>query len=262
MNAYLFNREMTERFLLDTEPGDKYGLGHTFGGSFQYDGAVPEGSEQPATLLFRFDMRDECVGVKIPRIRWLPILYPFGNLGGPFKYRVLSNRAIQMLCKPYPESMYRRGVKRGTFPAELPRQTAYLLPTGYDPRDPEDVDYCGGILGIDGLSEAERADLLKRMNQMYKDRYGDVYEPERDHYESLDDLVPHCDPFTQGAYNSPCPVRDCVNHAVEGGMRSLLCIDPEPDDPFYELIAGGDDGQLVFEICTKCHTIMAHNPCT
>jgi hypothetical protein len=261
MNAYLFNRAMTERFLLDIDP-DLGGSPHRFGGPARYEGIVPEGSEQPATLLFRLDMRDECVGMKIPRVRWLPIFYPFGNLGGPFKYRILSDRAIEMLCRPYPKSMYRRGVRFGTFPTELPRAAVYLLPTQYNPKDPQDVDYCGGVLGIDGLSEKERATLLREMNAMYKERYGDVYDPESDYYESLDDLVSECSPFTQGNYNSPCPVRGCVNHGKEGAMRALLCIDPEPEDEFYELIGGGDDGQLVFEICPECHVVMVHNPAT
>ncbi|HEY7310059.1 MAG TPA: hypothetical protein VH643_11925 [Gemmataceae bacterium] len=260
MNAYLFNRAMTERFLLDVDEPDDEKSEHTFGGSMRYDGVVPEGSEQLATLLFRFDMRDACVGVKIPRVRWLPIFYPFGNKGGPFIYRTLSNRAIEMLCQPYPKSSYRRGVKFGTFPTEFPQAPVYLCPTGYDPKDLQDVDYCGGVLGVDGLSEKERATLLRNMNAMYKERYGDVYDPESDYYESLDDLVSECDPFTQGNYNSPCPVRDCVNHGKEGAMCALLCIDPEPDDPLYELIAGSEDGQLVFEICPKCHVVMAHNP--
>jgi hypothetical protein len=262
MSAYLFNRAMTERFELYVDDPDDEKSEHTFGGPMRYDGAVPEGSEQPATLLFRLDMRDECVGVKIPRVRWLPIFYPFGNLGGPFIYRVRSNRAIEMLCQPYPKSMYRRGVKFGTYPTEFPQAPAYLFPTGYDPKDPEAVDYCGAVLGIDGLSEKERAALLRGMNKMYVKRYGDVYDPESDYYESLDGLVSECSPFTQGMYNSPCPVPECVNHGKDGGMRALMFIDPEPDDPLYELIGGGDDGQLVFEICPKCHVLMAHNPAT
>jgi hypothetical protein len=261
MSAYLFNPVMVERFLLDPagEPGEST---HSFGGPFRYEGAVPAGSEQPATLLYRLDMRDPCVGVKIPRVRWLPILYPFGNLGGPFIYRVLSNRAIEMLCRPYPRSMYRRGVRFGTYPTEFPPDSVYLLPTGYDPRDPRDVDYCGAVLGVEGLSENERATLLRRMNAMYKRRYGDVYDPESDYYESLDELVSKCAPFTQGMYDSACPVRDCENNAREGSMRALLCIDPEPEDPLYELIAGDDDGQLVYEVCPSCHALMAHNPIT
>jgi hypothetical protein len=212
MYAYLFNREMVERFELYDYDFYKGAL-HTCGGSFRYEGGVPENSEQPATLLFHFDMTDECVGVKIPRVRFLPIFYPFGNLGGPFIYRIRSNRAIEILSRPYPKSSYRRGVKFGTFPTELPPAAVHLMPTQYDPRNPRDVDYCGGILGIDGLSEKENATLLRKMNAMYKKRYGDVYEPERHYCESLDDLVRECSPFTQGNYNSPCPVRDCVNIA-------------------------------------------------
>jgi hypothetical protein len=262
MNAYLFNRAMTERFLLYVdEPDDEKSM-HTFGGPARYEGIVPEGSEQPATLLFRFDLRDPEVGVKIPRVRWLPIFYPFGNSGGPFKYRVLSNRAIKMLCQPYPRRMYRRGVKFGTFPTEFPRAPVYFMPTCYDPKDPENVDDCGGVLGVDALSPQERATLLQRMNEMYVERYGDVYDPECDHYESLDELVSKCSPFTQGMYNSPCPVPDCGNHGKKGSMRALLYIDPEPEDPICELIGGGDDGQLVFEICPECHAVMAHNPIT
>jgi hypothetical protein len=262
MYAYLFNRAMTERFLLDVISYDMDEYKHTFGGVVSYQGIVPPNSELPAALLFRFDLRDPSVGVKIPRVRWLPIFYPFGNLGGAFIYRVISNRAIEILSNPYPKSMYRRGVKRDAFPTDLPKQHVELLPTGYDPRDPEDVDYCGAVLGIDGLTPRERTTLLRKMNQMYVKRYDDVYEPERHHCKSLDDLVPECCPFTQGMYNSPCPRKDCVNHRKEGGMRALLCIDPEEDDEFYELIGAGDDGQLVFEICPKCHTLMAHNPAT
>jgi 8-oxo-dGTP pyrophosphatase MutT (NUDIX family) len=83
-------------------------------------------------------------------------------------------------------------------------------------------------------------------------------------YESFDEMVAGLDgPFVQGNLRSKCPNPRCGNHQRANSMQVFLLIVPSNDkDPICADIAGGDCGQLVYEVCLLCHSVLASNPCT
>src|SRR5713226_4961082 len=71
---------------------------HTFGGDLRYDGAVPEGCPVPVHLLFRLDLTDPVLPIRIDsEYRFLPLFCAFSYDGSPMSYRVRSDDEIEIL---------------------------------------------------------------------------------------------------------------------------------------------------------------------
>jgi hypothetical protein len=269
MFTRLFNRAEVEAFWLQHDDADDLDElrkdGHTFGGEAQHDGAIPPECPKPVHLFYHLDLSDPLLGIEFPKLKlkYLPLYYALGNLGGPFRYRVVSDTRIEMLCQPYPKE-FRAGILKEYSPP-LPPAEVYVLPTGYDPTDPQKVWDCGGVLGIAGLSARQKATLKKKLERWHLENIGcplvekdDPDEPD----PPLEEIVAECTPFTQGMPQEKCPNPRCEQHKGGAPLPPFVLLEPDEDDPFYETIAGGDAGQLIWQVCRKCASVVVTNPCT
>lgn len=273
MRAFLFNRRQVEVYefvdemtlYMEGREDEVTTFSHTFGGEGVHEGIIPPGCRKPVHLFHDLDLSDPRVGVTLPgpHNSHLPLYYALGNLGGPFRYRVVDDGRIEMYSRPYPPE--KRASIQKRYPSSFDEEAVELVPRGYDPTDIRDVFFCGGVLGIASLTGRQKAKLRKDFLQMYRDEYKlDLIAEDYggDDNVTIDEIVSHYDPFTQGTPDYPCPNPECENHAAGTRLPVLAFVEPEPDDPFYKSVAGGDSGQLIWLVCQRCGGVVVTNQCT
>jgi hypothetical protein len=260
MFTRLFNRDEGEVYLVDDGvPGD---YGHEFGGEARHDGAVPPECPHPVHLFYNLDLSDPQLGIQLAnaKITYLPLYYALGNLGGPFRYRVVSDTRIEMLCQPYPKQ-FRAGILKN-YPEPFDPSPVELTPLDYDPKNPEDVWNLGGVLGIERLTARQRTTLRKKLKRWHLEQIGFPLLEEHEQDMTIEEIVERCTPFTQGMPEETCPNPKCNQHKAGTPLPPLLLLDPDEGDDFYESIAGGDSGQLIWQLCRTCASVVVTNPCT
>jgi hypothetical protein len=236
---------------------------HVLGGPSRHRGVFDRRNKKKATLLFDFDLLDPRLGMPSTKKKRLPLYYTFGNNEGEFNYRIVSDSTIRILPPLYAD---------GTAPPadstfiELPPQKVKLVETLFDPSHLKDALDYGGIFGFDKLSTADRAKAIRKLTKDYEMFWTN------DPPASLEKMLFHSgrSPLVQGVPRSPCPNPDCKNHSyaaekhfdLAGRLLLILHVIPDEEDEFYELIGGGDYGQLVFELCPECFSVHVSNPCT
>lgn len=273
MRAFLFNRAETEAYhLLDTmtlyfEGLEEYDepFSHSWGGHDVWEGLIPPGCKKPVHMFFDLDLRDPRAGIKLPgkHNTFLPLLYALGNCGGPFQYRVVQACQVELLSQPYPPK-YRAG-RMKNYPEPFEQTPMALVPRKYDPTDVNDVFLWGGILGIAALTNRQKTKLRKDFLQMYRDDYKlDLIAEDYDGDDSvtIDEIVSGYHPFTQQPPEYPCPYPACANHKAGTPLPVLAYLTPEHDDPFYKALSGGDGGQLLWQVCEKCGSVVVTHPIT
>jgi hypothetical protein len=260
MFAMLFNPTEVEGYELDldNEDGD---FEHLAGGDVNYTGAIPEGCRKSVHLFFTLDLADPRVGVEITGLDELPLFYALGNCGGPFCYRALPGFQIQLLSQPYPKQ-YRAGILKD-YPDPFPPSVFDLEPIGYDPHNPEDVYSYGGVLGIAGLSARDQKKLRKELERFYRENLDlPLLDEDDDPDMTLEEIAEAHTPFPQGMPREKCPNPECANHTASDPLPVLLFLRPDKRDTFYDRIAGADSGQLLFQVCHQCGSVVVTNPCT
>lgn len=273
MIGFLFNHRESRVFELyypfadEPDPEEHH---HTFGGESSHEGVIPPEGKKPVHLFYQIDLTDPRVGLRFPALGLtrLPLYYALGNLGGPFLYRVVSDSRIEILSQPYPVPHRAEAMQR--YPKPFRRQIMYLGEHNYDPTNPGQVYEYAGLFGIGVLSAEQKAELRVNMDRWFAANLphrslleGYVVE-EGDDYEDppLEELVAEYCPFTQGMPRAICPNPDCKRSRSRKELPVLAYLEPEPRDPFYKRIAGGDSGQLIWSVCPECASLSVGNPCT
>jgi hypothetical protein len=171
MFTALFNRKQTELYRLEVlYEGEESEFEHSFGGEACHKGTIPPECSKPVHLFYNLDLSDPQVGITLRWLKKLPLYYALGNQGGPFRYRVVSDSQIELMCQPYPKQ-YRAGIMRDYLePFEL--EKVELDPNGYDANDPEDVWYAGGVLGIAKLTAKQKTTLRKKLEKWHLENIG------------------------------------------------------------------------------------------
>jgi hypothetical protein len=261
MFTRLFNRDDVEVYqLMEQKFEDIYH--HNFGGDACHDGVIPPDCQKPVHLFYNLDVSDPFVGVEFANstITRLPLYYALGNLGGPFRYRVVSDTRIEILCQPYPEE-FRIGIMK-EYLEPFPLENVELIPLDYDPKDPAHVWDLGGILGIDDLSGQQQSTLRKKLERWHEKHIGGPLVEKDDEDEpdpTLTEIIENCTPFTQGMPKEKCPHPKCEMHRAGKPLLPLLLLAPDEGDAFYECIAGGNSGQLIWQVCRSCASVVVTN---
>ena len=115
------------------------------------------------------------------------------------------------------------------------------------------------------LSARQKAALQKKLERWHLKNIGcplvekdDPNEPD----PPLEKIVAKCTPFTQGMPEEKCPNPECEEHKAGTPLPPFALLEPDEDDPFYEIMAGGDSGQLIWQVCRRCASVVVTNPCT
>jgi hypothetical protein len=215
---------------------------HVFGGAGKHKGVTPKGCKLPLQLVYTFDTADPAFPFQIPGIRFLPLYYSFQYNAGACAYRVKSETEIEVL---YMETKkVGRDFPYADYPSQFPERRVRLAPISYE-QHKSLVFY----LQADkkALSDADRKLIFEDFRYPFT-QLGGIHRMWQD--------IP----------NVECPNRACENHdEYRCGMEVFAVVWNEPhsgiclwDKETPQL----DETQVIFQICTKCHSIHACNRCT
>jgi hypothetical protein len=261
-------------------------FGHTFGGELSEFGIRCINLEQPLHVLYHLNLSDPAVGVKLPGVKWLPLLYGFAyaTYDGMIIYRVVNDTEVELIAPADPQ--YDPDFPYDNYPKSFPQSAVSFAREPYDPTIAEDALSLAAVFGVDRLSEREmqRAVAIIEREGWRTDEFYSARRPQ-DFIRSDYRL-----PFMQGAPSKSCdnpectaeiayrtepmeitlpeefaelvggePIRVEASEVRRDSMRVFALHQPESDD---ELMWGDPFVQLIFEICDVCHCIRVSNQCT
>jgi hypothetical protein len=252
------------------EPGYRYGFPvegqtrckHRMGGPARHKGIKDPLTGRSAIPIFEFDLSDIYLGIRIPRIKRLPIYYTFCANLWDFAYRVVSDQRIELILpkkgrsKLDAEELERAARFDARYSNGFPEQPQKIVWFKYNSLDPEHFFY-RNIFQSPGLWPEEEKELLRGLNAHNKDF---LKKPAR----SLEDAVSKLPEFTFPVGNpmDHCPEPEC-RKGKKDFMKLLLWLTPEEgEEPLYTAIAGGDSGILSVTWCTHCYAIRVNHQCT
>jgi hypothetical protein len=173
---------------------------------------------------------------------------------------VVSDSEIEILSEPAQANL--------PFLAELPESPLALLDLEYDPTDYETVLQLSGVFGIQRAEPRVRRRVIKRLEQIYRLHYAGAPP------ESLDLLLCMAgqSPFGQGVPHEPCPNHHCPNHSLDRFDKEprkkipklIISIvpDEEAEPELFDELGDINGGQLTFQVCDLCLSVVACNTCT
>lgn len=146
----------------------------------------------------------------------------------------------------------------------IPETPAELIELAFDAYDLEDLRFYSGIYGLDHLPDVQRAVMLERLRISFEENfYNDPPSPVE---EQLYYAGHH--PFCQQLPASPCPRTTCPNAGFSarnyrGTADLLVWYRPDPQDrPLYQELMGADNGELIWQVCRLCGSVMGMHYCT
>jgi hypothetical protein len=250
----------TRRIFFGTR-GKKSPFGHAFGGAADYSGLAYSEDQPPVHLLFRLNMDDPAVGVRVPGVQWLPLLCAIRYGACDLGYRVLSNDAVKILhhkeTKPWDDFPYEG------YPEKLPAKPLLLQPGDHDPDRPKDAYVLAGAFGSEILTPGQFARLTHFIveNELYQDpdMIGGWWEsPE----QYLRDPEAFSWPFVQGRPDQNCPDQTCPNHGQRGALRTIAVFEEDKSEARRLWGPHCENLQIIHQICPQCAAIRVSNQCT
>src|SRR5262249_22279004 len=199
---------------------------------------------------------DPLVGVQMRTAQWLPLLCAIRYGACALGYRVMSDDAVEILYQA--EKKAWRGFPSDDYPAELPGESVDLREGTYDPGDPKSALFFGGVFGYDALTPKQFARLVK-----YVEKEG-LFDPDICVEETPEQYIREGTgwPFAQGPPRDGCPDPKCALHGVERVMR-VFALFREDDSRKRQLWgSGGENLQIIYQICPRCCAILTTNQCT
>jgi hypothetical protein len=218
-------------------PGDR-GV-HKFGGRCEFAGIVPEGGV-PVQQLLLIDLNDADVPFQAqPRVRYLPLLYPFKyGTGGPdIQYAIVSDAEVEILylsdpTPDEPDSQYLQV-------DELPEQPLTLRALSYEEAR------CLAFMDSDGYFQPNPSDrkILDTLDCNHLIRLGGRRQDIRN------------------AASIVCRNPACEMHEQRTSFKFVASVPPIPvngADEFWHEFQGGDV-DFCFVLCHYCGTVIAFN---
>ncbi len=263
---------------------------HTFGGALETFGLRVANADHPFHLMYRLDLSDHSLPVRLEGCEFLPLVYGFhyAARNGTFIYRVLNDFEIEILA---PEKLHHDSdFPYPGHPLTFAASPVSFCQMAYDRSSAEDALSLQAIFGLDGLSAAE---LQRAVRIGLSDESYVCYSREGVVADWTDEEILRRlgrAPFMQGAPSKSCDNPECTAEVayhvdeqeievspeladVPGEktmtisgfdvrvdtMRVIAIHQPEDGD---ELIWGDSYVQIVFEFCDCCQCFRVSNQCT
>src|SRR5262249_38414695 len=201
-------------------------------------------------------LTDPAIPLAIPGIRWLPFYYCFDFRANDLGYQLTSEDSlVTFLPDDDPNVSDHEEWPDEGYPLEFPKSSIKIAPYDYHPTNLEDAYAWAGIFGIGKLSKADQAAAKKRVAE---EVYGlGFYAPETE--KEFQECLSH--PFIQGKPDTTCLNPRCRNHKRKGQLSTIALMDAEPVKGVHTFGRWGASVQLIFQMCSKCHTIRVSNQC-
>jgi hypothetical protein len=253
---YLALFHQAERRVYCGTRGRKSKYGHTFGGGTDYAGLAAFKHQPPVHLLFRLNMLDPAVGVRLPGLQWLPLLCAIRYGACDLGYRVMSDERVKILHQG--EKKAWDGFPTNTYPDELPPKPLALHEAAFDPGNPRDAFFYGGVFGYEHLSPKQFARVVR-----YVKGKG-FYDSEDSEYETAEEFLQQGSSlmFVQGRPTDACPNRRCSNHRRRSSLRTFAVFEEEDSKAKQLWGPNGENLQIIYQVCPACGAIHTTNQCT
>ncbi len=235
------------------ERGETSSAGHKWGGATTYTGLQPNPDHPPFHLLFRLNLNDPQIPVELkPSLSWLPLLCGIRYGACDLGYQVISDTEVKVLTvseDPWDDFPYKN------YPDKLPVEDVTVYQYAYDSANADDVLFYGGIFGFDHLTPLQLSSVEKAVIAK------GLYDPEVDDEDVHEFIRDVGFPYLQGSPDDVCPDPQCENHQRIASLRTFA-IFSEADDRLQALWGqGGEDLQIIYQICPLCQTIRTTNEC-
>jgi hypothetical protein len=215
---------------------------HQFGGGQEYRGTTPKGGPKPVQLLFRLNLEDPGLPVRIEGIKWLPLFYAFQYDASRMGYRIRSDTEIEILKMETLE--FTPGFPFADYPAFFPATPVGVVPIQYEEQR---------ALALHGYLQRHLfpREALKAEDRAIIDKIGfEFTRIGRGH-----DLV-------QGYPRLPCPDSSCASSRYEFAMDTFATVWNEPIKGIDVWQSGGEPIQIIYQVCPDCAAIQTLNQCT
>ena len=207
--------------------------------------------------MHRINLEDPLIPLNVPGVQWLPLYYCFDFRVNELGYRLTSDEDLEVFFNnDDPHVSTDEEYPADDFPTEFSKSDIALDRFAYDPTNRDDAYRFGAVFGLDRLSRVDRKSVLDEHAEhmeMLLDWRPDTEE------ELLEELA---SPFAQGRPNSRCLNPDCSNNTATGSLAVIALMPAEPVPGVYTFGGRYHEGQLIFELCPRCHTIHVSNQCT
>ena len=261
------------------------GFEHCFGGGSESFGLRFVNVDTPFHLVYRLDLSDPAIPIRLEGIDYLPLVYGFhyAAFNGTFIYRVLNNLEIEIVDPA--ELNYDPDFPYAGHPASFPSSPIALQQMPYDRTIAEDALSLQGVFGLDGLSASEMARAVNICLSHHP--YYSQYKLDSNWTDEDVVRIHGCAPFMQGSPAKSCGNPDCTAETAYHVEEMEIEFSAEEAEFFGEKAMKIDahnvrvdtmrviaihelnpndklmwDVQLIFEFCDCCHCIRVSNQCT
>lgn len=237
--------------------------------------------KKPLHLLYRLNLNDPAIPIRLPGITWLPLCYDFGYSAydGKCIYRVVDDSCVELIWPEKPK--FDPNFPYPKYPSSYAQSNLCLEKVPYDAKQADDALSLAAVFGVDELPPAEMQKAIKFVAEntgLMKTWCGEEYGWEPAHV--VESMYPR--PFLQGAPSRECENPHCTAEVVRHSTAITFEV-PEfdatvnvPSRPvrrdslttfaLYESEIRDspvlDDIQLIFQLCDACHCITVRNQCT
>ena len=161
--------------------------------------------KKPLHLLYRLNLNDPAIPIRLPGITWLPLCYAFGYsaFDGKCIYRVVDDSCVELIWPEKPK--FDPNFPYPKYPSSYPQSSVRFEQAAYDSKQAMDALSLAAVFGVDELPAGEMEKAIKYvaentdlMEMWCGEKYG--WEPA----SVVESMYPR--PFMQGA-----PSRECEN---------------------------------------------------
>lgn len=275
-----------------TAISDASGFGHAFGGTIEEHGfrvttrrgvsfmnrafaiLARQASDLVVTdlprchLLYCLDLRDERLGVSIPNVKKLPLIYGFHyvSIGGEFSYHVPNDKTIDVITHGAKD--FRESFPSTNFPRYFARSAVSFAQRIVDVASAPDALNYQGVFGLQELSDSEmkRAISIAKNEQLVEfDDFRRNVDDEWDDDSILNAMGRR--PFYHAAPSKTCTNPNCTvpineeytkifGRSIRYDSRRVFALhEPELNDRI------GVSWQVLYQICEYCKIISVTNQC-
>jgi hypothetical protein len=228
--------------------GSLSSYGHTFGGNLEEHGIEVANAPLPLHLIYRLNLADPMLSIKLPGISFLPLIFPFAY-GCECGYTILSDNAIAF------HQFYNEASPPWDAPREFPKASTSFKIESYNPQDAKDALNYKGIFGWNDLSDSARERAVKIAAKKYGLSKDDAPDDDWD-LESVIRCM--CDPpFAQRR----APLAICLNPSC-GTDADMQVIAMQDKCVRKEQIWPSKFSQTIWQMCSECGSIHVANQCS
>lgn len=206
---------------------------HRVGGLSAWSGRVPAGGTKPIHLIMTLDLSDPSIPFSQPGVRELPLFHPFAYDGSRISYRVVGERAIEIVKQPDRKAA-------DNFPFENYPESFPCYPVALSEPIAMEEYLNEDLTGADWEAELEQAAAENRVLDAH-------------------DKIAFLEGLMQGSPRTICRTPECNGQTMK--LLTVIRGDLIEGFNFWSDSDYGPDVVVTYEYCPNCYLIHTENQC-